>query len=148
MNWNIKNTKGASLIEVVISMSIILIFVSVSVPAYRAVREKNNVNIAVTSLVKSLRYAQSMSLANRGDGDWGVRVRTGEVIVFKGSNYGNRDSDFDLILEVSSNVDFSGETEVVFSKAFGIPDVTGSISVSNGVSSEDIVINEKGTVDY
>ncbi|MFC1608712.1 Tfp pilus assembly protein FimT/FimU [Patescibacteria group bacterium] len=144
----IKNKRGFSIIEVVISLSIISILTGISVYAYGDLKRRSNIDTTAKAVAQQLRYAQVLSQGDKKDKSWGVKLSTGKIVVFAGSNYGNRDTALDRDLELSSTISFSGVTEVVFDKATGLPDVSGNISISSGSDSRTMSINEKGMVSW
>jgi len=142
-------SKGFSLIEVLLSIVLIGILAGVSVPAYYTLFYRNDLNVAKNQIVQSLRRASTLSSASDGDTTWGVKIESGNIIIFKGINYAVRDTTYDEAYQISSSIDITGLTEVVFSKMTGFSQSTGIITLTsaNG-ETKTIAINEKSRVSY
>ena len=140
---------GFTMIELLLSISIIAIIAGMSAPIYQAFQVRNDLDIATVSIVQSLRRAQILSEAVDGDSSWGVKVQSGSIILFKGVNYATRDINFDEKFDVSASITPSGVSEVAFTKFTGIPQVTGNIILTSYTNeTRTITINTKGMVSY
>lgn len=141
--------RGFTLIEMLLSVSVIAILAGMSVPVYQSFQTRNDLDIATTTIGSSLRRAEVLAQAVDGDVPSGVHIGTGSVILFKGASYVLRDPDFDEVFEVPASIIPSGISEVVFSKFTGVPDTSGTITLtSNNNETRNISINEKGMVDF
>lgn len=78
-----KNELGFSLIEVIVSASIIVLLVSVSLPNLSAFRERKRLEASAESLASLLAELQNGVMTGQdfgaGVGSYGVRLQTGEV---------------------------------------------------------------------
>jgi type II secretory pathway pseudopilin PulG len=148
--YNMQNTKkGFALVEALLAIAVVTILASFSVPVYQYFQVKNDLDIVRDEIVHSLRRAQIRSQAVDGDVTWGVDVRTGQVTIFKGANYASRDSDYDEVFDVSDNISFSGISEITYSKVFGEPSATGTITLTSVLGdSIAISVNSKGMISY
>lgn len=141
--------RGFTLIEVLLSLALIGIIFGMAAPYYRTFQVRNDLDIATNTIVQSLRRAQILSQAQYGDMNWGVYVQSGSIIIFKGPSYVLRDINYDEVFDLPSSIDSSGITEVVFSKLYGFPQSIGTlILTSTSNETRNIIINEKGMVDY
>jgi prepilin-type N-terminal cleavage/methylation domain-containing protein len=139
---------GFSLIELLIVISIFSIFVSMSTSTYYSMRAHTNLELSTGSLVEAIRFAQSSAESGKGDSKWGVKILTNQVIIFKGDNYTARDVSFDDTLNFSGGITASGLSEVVFDKITGVTTMVGTVVLSNGSDNKNIIVNEKGTINY
>lgn len=141
--------KGFTLVEILLAIALVAVLAGFSIPAYRYFQVQNELSIAADQIVGSLRRAQILSQAVDGDATWGVDIRTGQITMFQGSSYASRDSDYDEVFDVPSNISFSGINEIVYSKVFGEPDATGIITATSVLGDSIVItINEKGTLSY
>jgi prepilin-type N-terminal cleavage/methylation domain-containing protein len=141
--------KGFTLSEMLLSVTLLGIIAGMIIPAYHTFAVRDELDIAVTTLVQNLRRAQSLSEAGDGDMTWGVKVGVGSILVFKGASYVLRDSSFDENTSIPTTIVPSGMYEVVFSKVAGVPSATGTfILTSQANETRTITINAKGMVDY
>lgn len=141
--------RGFTLIEVLLSVAIIALLAGVSMPIYASYANRNDLEIATQSIVRSLRRAQTYSRAVNYDSQWGVSMQTTGVVVFKGATYASRDAAFDELTVIPVNVTNTGLTEVVFSKMLGVPSTTGTINLSTiNNDTRAVTINAEGMVNY
>ena len=143
-----KLNKGFTLLELLLSIAIIGLLAGLSLPVYRTLMQKNDLDIATTTIALSLRRAQVLSQAVDGDTTWGVNTQNNNIVIFKGTSYATRDATFDETFDVPTNVGLSGSTEIVFAKFTGLPQTTGTINLSTANDSRSVTINDKGTVSY
>lgn len=146
----IKNKKkGFSMLEVLLSIAIVGVLFSISVPLFLSLYQRNDVDISTNIVSQSLRRAQTLSQAVDDDSSWGVKVENLSIILFKGVTYATRDTAFDETFELSSTITHSGLSEVVFTKFTGLPQQTGTIVLTlNSGEIRNITINAKGTISY
>ncbi len=141
--------KGFTLIEVLLALSVIAIILGISAPVYQSFQVRNDLDIAATTIAQSMRRAQTLSQAVDGDSVWGVDVRSGSITVYKGTSYVARDATYDELFDLQSSITASGLSGVSFAKFTGIPQATGTITLtSNANETRTIIINAKGTVTY
>jgi len=144
------HTKGFTLIEVLLSVTLIAILAAFTTPVYLSFFLSNDVALVTSDLASSLRRAQLLSRSGASDSPWGVAIQNQQIILFQGTTYAARDTTFDEITTFGSIIDVTGITEVTFSQLYGIPSTTGATtftSAENNVS-KTITINEIGLVSY
>lgn len=141
-------SKGFTLLELLLSVAIISLLTALSLPVYRTLVKKNDLDIAAGTVVSSLRRAQILSQAVDGDTTWGVKIQSGSIVVFKGTNYTARDPSYDEIFDLATSITPSGTTEYVFSKLIGLPQITGTATLTTENDARTITINTKGMVNY
>ncbi len=122
----IKNNKGFTLVEILIVLGLIAIL-STMVVMYSVTFYGNTLLQEDSEYVlNALRKARSYALTGKEDSDWGVKFIEAEdkYVVFKGSRYTERDTDYDLEFDIVSSyqIDFD---EVVFEKTTGTPQIFG-----------------------
>lgn len=139
---------GFTLLELLLSVAIIGLLAGLSLPVYRTLIKKNDLDIAAATIASSLRRAQILSQAVDGDTTWGVKAQDGSIVIFKGTSFAARDANFDETFEVPTTIGIGGTAEYVFSKFTGLPLPTGTINLSTESDTRSVSINEKGTVSY
>ncbi len=144
----IPNSRGFTLLELVLSVAIISGLAGLSLPVCRTLMMKNDLDIAAATITSSLRRAQVLSQAVDGDTTWGVKVQNGSVVIFKGASFVSRDTSFDETFEVPTTISVSGTTETVFAKLTGFSQPAGTINLSTEGDDRSVSVNEKGMVDY
>lgn len=143
-----KLNKGFTLLELLLSIALISVLAGFSLPIYRTLIKKNDLDIAVNSIAASMRRAQILSQAVDGDISWGVKVQSGSIVVFKGASYTTRDTAYDESFDLQSSTNPSGTTEVVFAKLTGLPQSTGTTTLTSESDTRTVSINAKGMVGY
>ena len=142
-------TLGFTLIEMLLSISLMAILAGLSVPLYQSFQVKNDLDIAAVSLAQSMRRAQILTQSVEGDTSWGVNVQSGMITLYKGTTYAKRETEYDELTAMPTSITPSGLTEIVFTKFSGLPQVTGATTLTTSTNeSRAIHINEKGMVSY
>jgi len=144
-----KLSKGFTLIETILSIALIGALAGIAAPIFQSLQVKNDLDIGANTITRSLRRAQILSMAGDGDSNWGVGVQNGSVVLYKGSNYSERDTNYDESFEIAGSVTASGLSEVSYAKFTGLPSGVGSITLSSSRGdTKTITINEKGIPNY
>lgn len=145
------NVRGFTLMEVLLSVSIIAILTGLSAPIYASFQVRNDVDITTQSIADMLRRAQTYARGNSGDSQWGVRIQSDTATLFKGSTYAARVQAYDETTTIPGSMAPSGliNTDVVFTKLDAAPSSTGSITLTTNTNeTRTITINAKGMVTY
>ncbi len=142
------NTQGFSLIEVMVVVGLLALFAGAVGPVYRTVQTKTNLDIAVAGVASAYRRAQAASQSGNADANWGVKFFTTHTVVFAGNSYAVRQASYDEKLDFPDDTTVSGNTEVVFTKFTGLPQATGTTTVTNSFGSKNLIVNAQGTVTY
>ena len=140
--------RGFTIIEVLIVLSIVAILSGISLPVYKIMQQKNDLKMAGYVTVSAMRRAQILAQAAKEDSSWGIHIENSQVIVFKGSNYANRNTSRDENFVVPSHISTGGLTDIIFDKLTGMPQSIGLITFSISNDSINIIINEKGAIEY
>lgn len=150
MNCQIKYKKmkaGFSVIELVIVVTIFILFAGISQITFFDFQRKSNLEISANNVVEALRYAKSNAQQVQNDTKWGVKINGSNVIVFSGNSYDARNTAFDKEITLNGILT-SGLSEIIFQKVTGETINTGTITLTLGSQTKNIVINEKGTITY
>lgn len=123
------------------------VLAAVAAPMYLSLQAENEMNITNTTVGDILHRAQLKSQAVDSDSAWGVEIKSGSLIIFKGQDFANRDQAFDETFSLPNTINISGLSEIVFSPLSGIPNVIGTIKLEHqdGRQSQ-LSINEVGTI--
>ena len=151
----LKNEKGFTFIEIILTMSLFLIVAGVGVGAYFKYYSfsliKNDVSNVMT-LIKQTRFS---ALKNATGSDYGVHIDVpGKTITgFKGAEYHPLDSENKTvrleqldILEFSLNPDIGTTNEIIFQAQTGKTLNYGDFTIGNDTYSYTININPQGVV--
>lgn len=139
--------RGFTLIELLLSVVIIGILGGVTAPVYNSFAVRNDLDITGQQIVESLRRAQTYARAMDDDSAWSVEIQTSAATLFRGTNFGGRDTSLDEAVTIPGSITRSGLTEVQFAKLTGLPNTTGSITLTSNTNEvRTITINAKGMV--
>lgn len=147
---SVKKSSAFTLLEVLLSIAMITVIAGISLALFYGFQSRNDLDIAANTIVQAYRRAQIMSRAVDGDTSWGVRIQSGSIVVFKGTNYtSGRDAAYDEIFDMPANISLSGVQEAVFAKFTGLPGTTGTTTLT-GVNNETktITLNSEGMASY
>jgi prepilin-type N-terminal cleavage/methylation domain-containing protein len=141
--------RGFSLLEMLLSVAIIGMLAGVSLPLYNSFLARNDLDIAAQQVAETLRRAQIYARGMKNDSAWSVeRPSSTTVVLFRGINYGGRDTAYDEPVSLNG-ITASGLSEVQFAKLTGLPNTTGSITLTTNVGeTKTVTINAQGMVEY
>ena len=141
--------KGFTLIEILLSLALIGIITTISIPVLQSFLSRNDLDVTSQTFVQSLRRAQCLAEGCQSDSKWGVKIQTGNITIFRGDSYANRETDDDESFDVSAGVTTSGLSEIVFSKLSGVPLSSGVTNINSSQGETKIITtNEKGIASY
>ena len=145
-NWYLA---GFTLLEMLLSVAIIAAITVFSFPAIGLLQSGGDLDSAFYTTLSALRQAQTYSQGIKNDSSWGIRFDAGNIVIFKGANFLDRDVAQDQILLLPESIIPSGLNEIVFSKLLGQPQNAGVISFTalNG-ETKNINLNAFGAMDY
>jgi prepilin-type N-terminal cleavage/methylation domain-containing protein len=144
-----KMAHGFTLIEVLLSVTIITMLGTISLPVYASFQDRNNLQLTTESIANMLRRAQTYTRSVSGDSQWGVEIQSTSATLFKGAVFATRNTAFDETTAIPTTIAVSGLTEVLFAKFSAAPSATGTITLtSNANNTRAVGINAKGMVDY
>jgi prepilin-type N-terminal cleavage/methylation domain-containing protein len=140
---------GYTLLEIMLVVAIIGGIGAFSIPVYQASIARADIRTVTAHTAQSARRAQLLAQASDGDSQWGFSVQSGSLTVFRGATFASRDSTFDEVYTYSTSIVPSGVSEVVYSKVFGLPSTTGTVTFTSPTGEiKTVTINAKGTITY
>lgn len=143
----IKKSAGLSFIELILVIALIAIVAATASPFLSNFILRSSERDACDQVLSFLLTARGYAMSSRENSDWGVIITGGQAVLFKGSNYADRDPTFDQLFDPPGTLSMSN-AEVVFSKDTG--DVSAApinITISNTLASNILSINNLGVVD-
>ena len=143
-----RSNSGFTLIETLIVVAIITSVSAIILPVSIDYQQRNDLDVAQTTFVQSVRRAQQLSMSGELDSQWGVTATSSNVVIFKGTNYATRDTSYDENYDISSSITSSGQVEYDFVKITGLPAQNGVVTFTNGNYQKTVGVNAKGIVNY
>jgi prepilin-type N-terminal cleavage/methylation domain-containing protein len=145
----VKSQAGFTLLELMLSMAIITILAVGSIPVYETFVRRNDLDLTTQHITASLRRAQTYARASKEDSAWSVNIQSGTATLFKGTNFGGRDTTKDETVAIPATVTPSGLGEIRFTAFSAAPNTTGTITLTSTTNdARTITINAKGMVAY
>ncbi len=130
-----------SLLEIMLTIAVIGILVSFSLPISIEVIEKNEQRNSEINVILALRVAREKAVFGLEDSDWSVRIDSSSAIVFLGDDYNNRDTNFDQIYDLK-NISMGSPIIVTFDRVTGLStDTTINLTIDKIIN-----INQYGLV--
>lgn len=145
----VRNQRGFSLLEMLLSVLIIGLLAGLSLPLYQSFQSRNDLDITAQSVADAIRRAQLYARSGNGDSAWSVRIQSGTALLYKGTNFAGRTTSFDETVSIPSSFSVAGLSDVSFGKLDGT--VTGAGSITLTASANDvrtITVNAEGMVSY
>lgn len=137
---------GFTLIELIIVVAIISMlgsFVSFAIISFLG---QNNLKNTTEQLASTLKTAQQQSMAGKNNSSWGVRISSGNIILFSGSSYASRNPAFDVTYTVPPTISIPS-TDIVFEKITGNTNSSYILAITGQNDSSTVIVNQLGTVD-
>ncbi|MEI6326752.1 MAG: prepilin-type N-terminal cleavage/methylation domain-containing protein [Candidatus Roizmanbacteria bacterium] len=132
---------GFTLIELILTMSIVLIIGSISGVFYSRFINQNAVSNISDQITEQMHKAQMYAMMGKNNSSWGVKLVGTSLTLFSSSS-----SAFDETFPVDPPVLVTGLTTVTFAKATGLPDSAPTINISGGGNDKVLVINSQGVI--
>jgi len=144
-----RKNPGFSLFEILLTVTLIFLVALIITPSYRGFTYSNDLAVSLNLVVQSLYQAQQSAQAGENGSDWGVKVETGRLTVFRGASFTNYNPVTDHSVIVPSSINFTGLPQVVFTRFTGLPKSAGQIVIANPVGDFKVItISDQGTIDY
>lgn len=122
--------KGFTIIELLLTMAMIAILTGITIPLYSISQSKDDLQTEASFVISAIRSAKIFSTSGKENSEWGIHFQQGKMIIFKGTSFSTRDISFDEEMPVGQSISFTGLNDIYFTKLYGIPSATGSITLS------------------
>ncbi len=146
--------RGITLIEILVVISILGILVTVALPQFSKIKENQVLKNTVEDVTSALHTAQSQSLASVDSLEYGVHFQSDQIVIFKGKVF-LADAQDNKIINIISPASISDVTlggissttgDIYFERLSGMPNKTGTITVTIPSLSKIITISATGAV--
>ncbi|MBI4713860.1 hypothetical protein HY771_01610 [Candidatus Uhrbacteria bacterium] len=102
---------------------------------------KNTVQVESGAITDILRKVQSRSVSGYQDSVWGVHFTATEITLFAGMTFESRNQIFDETSPLSSGVNVSGLTDVVFQFGSGGTQNIGDVVLTSSATGEIVTLS-------
>jgi Tfp pilus assembly major pilin PilA len=123
------------MMELIIVIAILAILSAIVTYSFHTVRIKKQLEVTIDSISFKLEEAKTNALAGKNGSNFGVEFDTDSYTYFTGTTY-NSSSPNNVLTTIPENLEITtnlggGATAVVFSRMTGVPQTTGTITVTN-----------------
>lgn len=118
---------GFALIEILLVVGMVGTMTGLAIPLYRDYQIRNDLNLATEQVTQGLARARLLSQSAQNDDAWGFYIPAG--VLYKGTQYAARDSQYDEVYAMPSTIMTTGLSEVSYQKLSGNPSGTGAITL-------------------
>ena len=147
--WN----RGVTLIELLIALSVIALISSVILASFSEFRARQTLDASVEVVLAAFSAAHLDTISSKNDDIYGINLKSGEVIYFKGSPYpgdnaaGNTHYVLPAPIEIANISLNGGGTTIFYKRLTGATDNFGSFDVrvkAKTIVKSTITINQTG----
>ncbi len=129
------NTRGFTLVEMLTVLAIFVILFSIGTYALTSSRNRKSADVVTDAITFKLEEAKADSISGKGGTSFGIKFNANSYVVFSGSTYNASDAANTTIAlpdGISMSATIPGaDTSVIFARRSGVPNVTGTITISN-----------------
>lgn len=145
--------KGITVLELLIVIAIFGILAVVILPQFSKMRDKQVFNNSINTIVDTISKAKSETLASLDGYNYGVQFENNRVIIFRGNVFNSQDVNNRIYSLTSpssiTNISLSGGgSNLYFNKFSGLPNKSGSVTLTLGNMVKVISINSLGVVGF
>ena len=146
-----KFIQGFSAIEILVVITIIVLLSALIIPKFSQMRNAQILQNTTLDVYNALNKARSNTLASLDSNIYGVHFSSSQVIIFVGTTY-TAGAGTNEITTVNSQASISGislansDDDIYFNRIYGIPNTTGTITVSVGSLTKTVVIGTAGNI--
>lgn len=154
--FTISQAKGATLIEILISIAITLIIAMIAITSFSEYRTRKTLDASLEEVMSAFSKAYFDTVASRYDMQYGVHIQSDMVVVFPGNTYNSSVASNTVYAMYSTNeiANISlvgGGSDVVFSRIYGTTTQSGTFDVrskSNTSKKYTVTVNPSGVVSF
>lgn len=138
--------KGFTLIEVLLTISLVAIAAMMSSIFYGRFIFSQSIMVVSDQLEGSLREAQAYSMAGKDNVQWGVAIEAQNIILFQGDSFATRDREMDTVSTIDHGVTVAASSETVFARMTGVPDTQTVFVISDGHETKTYTLGASGAL--
>jgi len=141
-------SKGFTLIEIIIVICIILLLLVIVWPVGANFYRQEMLTKTQQQVIWVLKQARNNAVNQKYNTSYGVKFQPGEIILFQGNSFNDRNQLQDIYYPLSSVISLNGLQEIVFAANTGFVVNAGSIILRTNNLVKEIKINQLGVIDY
>lgn len=138
--------KGFTLLELLIVIAAAILITALTIPVGVRFFQTQILDETTNGILETLRRAQNQAMFQKNDSAFGVKFLSDSYVLFQGSFY-DPEQDENETFTLSSGITTEGIDEVVFAKLTGIPNPSGTLTITSGNDSQALNINTQGKIE-
>ena len=139
--------RGFTLLELLLVIGAATLIAVFTIPVGIRFFQTQILDEATSGMLTNLRRAHSKAIFQKNDSAFGVKFLSGSYVLFQGGSYVLRTQSEDESFTLGGGISTSGIDEVIFAKLTGIPNTTGTLTITSGSDSQSLNINAQGKVE-
>src|SRR6185369_13613670 len=144
-----ENSRGVTLIEIIIVVSILIVIISFGMTIDLSTFKRDTFLEEQSKIVSILERARSRAMANVFESKHGVCYNTDSYVIFHDGSCDKSDEDE----VIPANTDIATNPRTIFPSSVIFDRLTGNTSpvtihITDGTKSSDITINSKGAINW
>lgn len=144
-----RSNAGFSLLEVILSISLIAVLAGISLPIYRGFQLNNQLDVAADMIAETSRRAQLLSQVGDRNSAHGIYIGSGELVMFTGASYAGRQGEYDETFALADQLELTGLSEIVFAELTGLPNSAGTIEITAlNNATRSLNVSALGVIEY
>ena len=146
------NNKAFTIVELLIVIGITTLLAATTLPIYHNFQLSSQLNENTVLLMQTIRTARQNSISRVNNSAHGVKFQLNSYVLYQGSSYASRNINYDREVELDDVLKFSlnlgGPDEISFSEGLGLPDSTGTVTLTHGTfGNRTVNINSIGKIE-
>ena len=139
---------GFTFIEIILVLAIVMVVGVTSAALSNTFLVQESLETAFEMLRADMCKAQLYAMSGKNASIWGVALRDGDLVVFRGTGYDYRDDTFDERIALPRGVILSGFDEAVFERESGrLTEPMTGLSLDGAGSSISFSVNREGSLE-
>ncbi|MFT7506907.1 MAG: prepilin-type N-terminal cleavage/methylation domain-containing protein [Acidimicrobiales bacterium] len=137
---------GFSLIEFILVVALFGIVTVFAFPVSLSFYNAQVLSEIEGGVETSIRNAQMYAVTQKNDSSHGVKMLSGQYVLFQGDSYSTRDGAQDASFALPSTLQYSGVDEIVFAQHTGYPSATGTLTFTYAHATQTLLVYDSGFV--
>ena len=134
------------MLELLLVIATAILVAALTIPVGIRFFQTQTLDETTAGILETLRRAQTQAMFQKNDSAFGVKFLSDSYVLFQGSSYEEIPSE-DESFSLPSGITTTGIDEVVFAKLTGIPNPSGTLTITSGNDSQALNINSQGKIE-
>ncbi|OGE82839.1 MAG: hypothetical protein A2846_04330 [Candidatus Doudnabacteria bacterium RIFCSPHIGHO2_01_FULL_49_9] len=144
-----KSGAGFTLMELLVVLGLFAILLGAGVPITLGMYRQYSFHSERDMLVSIIAKARTQALSNVNEAPHGLAIAGGNYIIFEGADYASRVQSLDEIIPANPTITFTGSTsEITFAQLTADATGAGTLTMTSGNRTADIIVNNEGRIDW